>query len=113
MIIYEEGMINDLPHLRSYMRDIGATGSMGREVEEDEKFCNNNDWNKQEEREWAVRNATYKERVFFIGTTISWFRFHFFHYESCGLKYGWAAQVKFYGSSKENMVNTKIRNNCR
>ena len=43
MIIYEEGMINDLPHLRSYMRDIAATGSMGREVKEDEKFCNNND----------------------------------------------------------------------
>ena len=38
MIIYEEGMINDLPHLRSYMRDIAATGSTGREVKKMKSF---------------------------------------------------------------------------
>ena len=53
-----------LLYLRSYVEDdIAATGSIGREVNPDKKFCNN-DWNKQEEQEWAVKNVTCKERVF-------------------------------------------------
>ena len=38
MIIHEEGMINDLLHLRSYMGDIAATGSTWREVNQMKSF---------------------------------------------------------------------------